>query len=222
MQAREWYMKDWIIYIKCSWCWEFKESPTNFNKCAKGLFWCTSLCKSCIKKHSHNRYLLKSDEIKEASKNYYSRTKNSMKYYYNNKDHVLEVCRVYRENHKAEKRLYYMKHREEISDLHRHDPEWREKRRIYEKEHYEQRQKRRKERDSEKWYTKIHTLTNKVIKKLWIRPNICPICWETAKIQAHHPDYNKRYEIIRACTKCHQRIHNWWFECPKDIVNLLR
>ena len=71
------------------------------------------------------------------------------------------------------------------------------------------------------WYWAIHLKTARAIKKLWIRPKTCPICWEETRVEAHHPNYEKRNEIIFACNKCHQRIHNWWIECPKNIVKIV-
>ena len=68
------------------------------------------------------------------------------------------------------------------------------------------------ERRKEKWYWHIHTKTEKMIKKLWMRPNYCPICWKENRIIAHHPDYSKWYEIVFCCQPCHAKIHKWELE----------
>jgi hypothetical protein len=70
-------------------------------------------------------------------------------------------------------------------------------------------------------YNAMMNKIKRAVLKLWIRPKICPICWEETKVEAHHPDYNKRNEIVWACTKCHKRIHYWHIECPKNIVKIV-
>ena len=77
------------------------------------------------------------------------------------------------------------------------------------------------ERRKEKWYWHIHTKTEKMIKKLWMRPNYCPICWKENRIIAHHPDYSKWYEIVFCCQPCHAKIHKWELEVF-NIIDLLK
>ena len=93
--------------------------------------------------------------------------------------------------------------------------------RKYELEHKQEILDRKKKKREKMWYWAIHLKTARAIKKLWIRPKTCPICWEETRVEAHHPNYEKRNEIIFACNKCHQRIHNWWIECPKNIVKIV-
>lgn len=69
-----------------------------------------------------------------------------------------------------------------------------------------------------KWYWKIHQRVSKIIKKLWIdRPSKCTICWCENKIYAHHPDYNKPYEVVFVCQPCHSKIHSWKIKCPTPL-----
>lgn len=65
-----------------------------------------------------------------------------------------------------------------------------------------------------------HQKAHRLIKKLWIRPKECPICWRTWRIIAHHPDVKKRNEITFCCQPCHTKIHQW---IPLDykLINLL-
>lgn len=74
-----------------------------------------------------------------------------------------------------------------------------------------------RERTKRKWYRNIHLKTSKKIKKLWIRPSVCPICWYSWRIISHHPNYNKWYEIVFCCQICHDKIHRWKIECPQPI-----
>lgn len=74
------------------------------------------------------------------------------------------------------------------------------------------------ERRERKWYRKIHKKTEWRISKLKLRPSICSICWCEWRIIAHHPDYNKPYEIVFCCQICHDKIHKNKIECPTPIT----
>jgi len=66
------------------------------------------------------------------------------------------------------------------------------------------------ERRKRKWYWAIHLMTERAIKKRWIRPTVCPICNIAHKrIEAHHIDYVYWNKFIFACSICHKRIHSW-------------
>lgn len=75
-------------------------------------------------------------------------------------------------------------------------------------------------------YMRKHLARNRIYKRtkrrvdlIW-RPCTCPICWDVSKIEAHHPDYNKWYEVVFCCALCHSKIHLWWIKHYK-IINLL-
>lgn len=92
----------------------------------------------------------------------------------------------------------------------------------YYKEHCGEILKKRREYRRESWKGKIRTRTERLINKLWIKPSQCSICGENVYIEAHHPDHNKRNEIIFVCRRCHSRLDKWRFECPQDkIIDLL-
>lgn len=83
-------------------------------------------------------------------------------------------------------------------------------------ERYKNNQKRREytqERTNrtrkQKWYWKVHTNAERWIRKLWLRPDNCPMCWNhksMSRIEAHHYDYNKWNEIIFCCKICHSKL----------------
>lgn len=77
-----------------------------------------------------------------------------------------------------------------------------------------------KERRKRKWYWSIHSKTARHIRKMWIRPLSCPICWCGWRIIAHHPDYSKWNEIVFCCQICHDKIHKWIIR-NFDVINLL-
>lgn len=105
---------------------------------------------------------------------------------------------------------YYEQHKEFYKQWHKQD-------RINNRQKYTD---MNRERRHKKWYNSIHIKTQRLIKKLWIRPDVCPICWRETTIIAHHPDYNKWNEVVFCCNGCHNEIHAWHLECPA-VINLL-
>ena len=76
------------------------------------------------------------------------------------------------------------------------------------------------ERRKRKWYWHIHLKAQRRIRKLWLRPELCPICGRWWRIIAHHPDYDRRYEVVFCCQICHDKIHKGIIT-EYNIVNLL-
>ena len=161
----------------------------------------------------------------ERNKKRYERSKDIIlqkqkEYYKNNKEKRKEYARQYRANNKDHIKQHYAENREQRAENRKSNEHYKEYMRKYELEHKQEILDRKKKKREEMWYWAMHIKTPRLIKKLWIRPKACPICWEERRIEAHHPDNNIWYEIVFCCTQCHQRIHNWWIECPKPI-NLL-
>ena len=125
-----------------------------------------------------------------------------------------ECCKVQRENDKEnihnKMKEYYLNHKEE--------------RRKYNKEYREKNKDKLKiydnDKRSKKWYVKIHNKTISFVRKNKIKLTLCSICGSCNKIELHHPDYNKRYEVVVVCNSCHKEIHSWYIDCPSPI-NLL-
>lgn len=199
-RVRKIYDIEWKKYLKCSICWELKEMSAEFwNKTPNSSIWFISKCKECVSKVQKEYYVKNAERKRKISLEYYNSHKNEIKVYREmTKDHIREHWYEWRKNNK----------------------QYKEYQKQYNKEHRVEINERKKRRRKETWYWAIHLRTNRAIKKLWIRPKICPICWEETRVEAHHPNYEKRNEIIFACNKCHQRIHNWWIECPKDIIDI--
>lgn len=76
------------------------------------------------------------------------------------------------------------------------------------------------ERTKRKWYWALHLKTARYIKKIWLRPDKCPICGYEWRIVAHHPSYEKRNEITFCCQLCHDKIHQW-ISLDYKLINLL-
>ena len=39
-------------------------------------------------------------------------------------------------------------------------------------------------------------------------PSYCELCGLTRKVQAHHADYDKPYQVVWVCAACHRLIHS--------------
>ena len=99
--------------------------------------------------------------------------------------------------------------------------------RNFHKENKERLWKYKKKHDTQKSrelgidWDAIHKKTRAMINKLWIRPEVCSICWKWDKIIAHHPDYNKIYEVVFCCKPCHRLIHEWKIEVKDKDITIL-
>lgn len=124
----------------------------------------------------------------------------------------------YRENYKQRVwedaiREYQKKYREEKWD------ELKDKKKKYRDSHREIISIKKKVRQDKKWYVPIHNKTASLIRKLDIRPTHCTICGNTWVIEAHHPSYKKRSEVVFCCSSCHKNIHLGHIK-KYQIVNL--
>lgn len=159
-------VNDWVTFLKCKWCNEFKEiNKTNRYSHKQWFMWVRWKCIDCIKKYFSSETSLERSRIRDRRR------------YYENK----------------KRRSYIF----EKSTLHR----------------------------KIKWYGNIHLKASRLIKKLWIRPDICPICWiykDKSRIEAHHIDYNYWNKIIFCCSICHSKLDMWKIK-PEDcnIIDLI-
>lgn len=103
----------------------------------------------------------------------------------------------------------------------KHTDEYREKRKKKLKEYWHKYYRHSYQHRKEMWYNRIHKRVKRKIDETIWRPKTCPICWNSSdRIIAHHPDYNKWYEIVFCCSQCHNKIHRWYIINYK-IVNLM-
>lgn len=144
------------------------------------------------------------DVIIEYNKEYRDKNRTTLiekrkTYVEKNKEYIRQWQKRYRDDNKNILNMYWKQYRE----LHK-----------------EELSMKHKLRNSEKWYVSIHNKTDSLIRKLWIRPIICSVCWWKWKIEAHHQDYNKWNEVVFCCQSCHKLIHNWYINNFKT-VNIL-
>lgn len=186
-------IRNWITRIECTECHQILPADTEHYFKWDCALWLRSKCKNCV----NEKYKEKALEYREKNREKINTQKREA--HKRDREIISERRRVARstKEFKEKMKLYTEKHRDEIN-----------------KKHRENRQK------DKRWAKRLRT--RKLIKKLWIAHNNCSICWIECKAQAHHPSYDKWNEIIFLCPWCHNKIHAWWFECPKDkIIDLL-
>ena len=50
-------------------------------------------------------------------------------------------------------------------------------------------------------------IKNRVKSGTIVKPTNCQDCGLAIAVEAHHPDYNKRLEVLWVCDDCHKAIH---------------
>lgn len=112
-----------------------------------------------------------------------------------NKTQILAGKKAWRDRHKKERREYQRKYR-------RQNPELfagygaSEKTRATQKEYYRKNKKGEQARH----------LLNQALAKREVERKPCCLCGEDRTI-AHHPDYNKAFDVHWLCRECHGFIH---------------
>lgn len=250
---REYYEKDWVMYFKCTYCWEFK-TVENFSKHKKCFMWITTCCKECEKK-KHAEYYLENKEVvnkknkdrREEKKEIRNKDKReryandleyrsmilwrSKEWRENNKDKVKKHSKEYYENNKEKIAIkwkeYYEKNKEYINMkwkkyYEEHKEQHLKKSLDWKKNNRDKMNKYQQEYRNKRWkeQASAHRNVEKVVKALWIRPTVCPICWKESLIIAHHPtspDYSQWNIIVWCCNECHIKIHKWIIDCPEPI-----
>lgn len=144
-----------------------------------------SRCKICTRSLEKEWRLNNQDKKRKIRTNYRE----------NNREHIREMDRLYYvENHekrleqskKAQSKYYQTEKGRQKYDL---------QNKICRKRHPERAKAR-------------SLLSNAICEGKIIRPAKCSLCSENQfKIEAHHPDYSKPYEVIWLCRSCHGIVH---------------
>lgn len=205
MKRREVKEIDGVLYIQCNRCKEFKEASKKFFAWNHMWYlWLNSICKECHKDIKRRFVINNREKIRAYERMYYA----------NNKEKAQASNRAWREKNKERIKETVRRYRSEHEDL------VKKRRSNYSKRYKKEINEKNKERGKIKWYTKPHRDVWRLLRKLSIRPNICPICMREKNVYAHHPDYSKPYEIVFCCQSCHANIHKGLIECP-SAINLL-
>jgi len=52
-----------------------------------------------------------------------------------------------------------------------------------------------------------HAIQNAIRDGKIMRPTTCSVCGCVRKVESHHPDYTKPFEVVWVCRPCHRDIH---------------
>ena len=166
-------------------------------------------CTKCDKNKPFEEFR-KSARYKDG---HYSRCKDCMKEYEKeilDPERKKELRTKYRENNRE-------RIREQDRNAYHNDPDkFREKAKISQKKYFQTENGREKYKQQglklmKKYPEKARArslLSNAVCEGKIIRPDKCSLCGCCdVKIEAHHPDYSKPYDVIWVCKSCHIMVH---------------
>ena len=150
-------------------------------------------CKKCHKKRTMNNYRINAEEKKAQQRAYYR----------SNTEKIKAQQRVYNQSHvdkiRARQRVYRQAHLEEGNAYKR---EWRRKNpeRSCEISKASQRRypEKHKAREALHWATRSGRVT---------KPNTCSQCGTTGRIEGHHEDYTKPFDVQWLCSRCNANVH---------------
>ena len=212
MKKRE-YRYEWdILWLKCTKCWEWKDT-SSYSHSKWCMFWFHPVCKECIASYKKEWYIKNIDARKQYLKDYYESNKDTIKnrvrlYEKENRDKVYERAKSYRHKNEDKMNQYFKEYYEHNKDeILKRNSVW--------TADFEERFK------FNLWT--FHTKTRRYVNKFKLKPIVCPICWSNKNIEIHHPSYSsfdKWCEVVFCCRACHRLIHYGTIECPKPI-NLL-
>ncbi|KKM95174.1 hypothetical protein LCGC14_1190900 [marine sediment metagenome] len=137
-------------------------------------------CKTCKKEYDHARYVGSIDRVKARAKRYAA-------------EHP-EQARVshqkYERAHRQEKA--------ERNQIYRRKPDARERHRLHMRRFHSQHPER----------AQCLSATQKQVKTgALLRFTTCGACGEKKRVEYHHEDYSKPFEVIALCRKCHLAVH---------------
>ena len=163
---------------KCSKCFEEKEQD-EFSKRGKGKY--HTFCKKCANKKARANY----DPEKERERSKRKKEKDPDK--------------IRAQNNEASRR-YREKNREKLR------PKWREQA----KKSKWKPSKEQQVKWVQDWQKRNPEKMLAASKLRWAvksgkikKPDICHICGKENKIEGHHVDYSRPYDVIWCCRKCH-------------------
>ena len=81
------------------------------------------------------------------------------------------------------------------------------KRRHYDRQRHYDREKSVKYVKAYRKRYPLKTSAHRIAQKRIPLAKICTKCGSTTKVERHHPDYNKKLEVIMLCRSCHREFH---------------
>lgn len=167
-------------------------------------------CKNCNAKKIRDKRKLDPEETRRLKREYYWKNRekiNEQKKEYRKKPEVKEKIKAY-----TKKR--YAENPDAVKECYRKNPEYRRKRneanKKWQKENYEKvirNNEIQKQRYPDK-YKARWMLRQAVSKGKIMKPNTCSKCHkEKTRIEGHHEDYSKPFDVVWLCAPCHRKLH---------------
>lgn len=210
--------KDWVKCFVCTWCWECKELTDEFwRRCKKSKTWFDYKCKECVNKYEMGYRKEHRDSIRESGNRYMRRWRTEHKE--EERERRLEYYRTHRERIAELNKIRRHKNRDKIREYKR--MRWnkdKETRKIWIEKNRELIYFKEKQRVNEMGYWEAHFKTQWVIRKKWIRPKTCSLCWCGWRIVSHHPNYEEWNRVVFCCNSCHRLIHNGLLKVPEEKI----
>ena len=193
----------------CKTCLKVK-SLDEFSPRKNGLLGRNAHCKNCNAKKIKERRAKDPEKTRELKREYYRKNRekiNEQKKLYRKKPEVKKKIKEYTDSRKKEAL-------EAVKRCYRKNPEYRKKRNEYnkkwQKENYEKilinnetQKKRYPEKHKARWMLRQAVRNGKIMK-----PNSCSKCGaEPKRIEGHHEDYSKPFDVVWLCVDCHKSLH---------------
>jgi len=169
----------------CTGC-KVEKSYDEFGKVKKAFDGLNQKCKKCCNERA--KRCIRSPEAIANSR------KTSLEWQKRNREMLNERCKEYYVNNLEHRREYL---REYMKDWHKTS-----KGRVSQKKHSKEFRLSNPEKAS------AHKKIYRAIKNGKLeRPDKCSICEKVCKVQAHHVDYSKPFDIKWLCQACHLYLH---------------
>jgi hypothetical protein len=169
-------------------------------------FWVRKNRKSGVNSECKNCASIRRKSLDKSKNN-----EKRRKWYKNNKEKHLEYCKNYQKNNKE---IVNQRHRKWWSE---NGEKYLEKRQNYYANLPEEKKEKIRKRallnrktyiEKNLYKEKARAAVSYALKNKWIiKPTTCSKCNMEKKIEAHHSDYAKAFDIIWVCKKCHVAIH---------------
>lgn len=210
--------KDWNKYFTCINCWEEKMLNDEFwRRSGREKMWFAPKCKECLKKDDLEYRQTHRDSIRESGNRYARRWRAEHKE--EEKEKRLEYYRTHRQRIAENNKIRRNKNRDKIREYRKN--RWdkdKETRKVWYEKNKDTVLLKNKERERKKGYLDAHFKTQNVIRRKWIRPKCCSLCWCGWLIISHHPNYEEWNRVVFCCNSCHRLIHMGLLKVQEENV----
>jgi hypothetical protein len=173
----------------CSKCFVEKEFSEFYRK-KTGKFGLCATCKKCVIQEATEWHRKNPEKTNAAKKKYIESIKGTEKY---------------RERNRIFTSRYRNKNHEKCLNRERKRIETLKKSGLYDQDGANRRLMKWRQKHPEK--NKCHyTIANALISGKMTKPGNCMICGKVSRIEGHHEDYSKPFQVIWVCGSCHRSL----------------